>query len=183
MPDRDAPITKNNWPGSNLLQDLTSLLYNAFFMRDRYLFFAGCLVWSLLILSCSENQTQDPEQFRELDFDTISFDHSMKGWELYSWPNGSDWDYSLMVGTNTLKNYEIVINNPYTVTGLDQLKTMLSKMPADEEIAWMSENWLNNIWTTPCQDLMLPPTEIVTELDDFCVEHQLSLTIAYLADR
>ena len=37
--------------------------------------------------------------------------HSMKGYELYSWPEDSQWHFTLITGTNRDKTLEEVISN------------------------------------------------------------------------
>ena len=132
-----------------------------------------------LIVSCSKENDKQPQDEYLIDLDTIHLEHSMKGWELYSWPNGVEWSFSLMAGTNVLKDYEQVINQPLIVNGVDSLKELLMKLPRGEEIAWMSENWLKKIWDSNYNNLMLPPENIVREVDAFCVEYDLILMIAY----
>lgn len=36
---------------------------------------------------------------------------SLKGYELYSWQNGNDWFFSLVVGTNRNKSVKEVLTN------------------------------------------------------------------------
>ena len=71
--------------------------------------------------------------------DTISFSHSMKGWELYSWPSESDWNYSILIGTNRNKTYQEVTTNKISVVGKDSLKILLDKFPANEQIFWIGK--------------------------------------------
>lgn len=148
-------------------------------MRDRIIKCAVFIFSCMVIFSCSEESSQNADFIEPINFDTISFEHSMKGWELYSRPGGDDWNFTIIVGTNTLKNYDIVTQHPYTVKGIDNLSEMISRMPKGEEIILMSDTWLNKIWTSPYNDLMLPPTEIVKELDDFCIEEGYTLMVAY----
>lgn len=148
-------------------------------MKDRVLiliFLAGLVMTYSQCTKENSRETLDPEP---IDFDTLVFEHSMKGWELYSWPNGADWNYAVLPGTNVLKDCESVKYQPLVVTGEEDLKQLLSRMPAGEEIAWISEHWLEKIWTTEYEDLMLPPENIVTEMDRFCQERSLILMIAY----
>jgi hypothetical protein len=121
---------------------------------------------------------EEPEMLEQIDFDTVTFEPSMKGWELYSWPNGSEWNYSLLIGTNVTKTYEAVTGNRYKVTGVDSLKLMLAKLPAGEEIFWISENWVERIWDGDSHDLRLPPNAIIEEVEEYCAGHQLVLSVS-----
>jgi hypothetical protein len=148
-------------------------------MRDlKKLSLLGLIV-TVIVFGCTKENTREPDVINDIDFDTLEFEHSMKGWELYSWPNGVDWNFAILPGTNVLKNYDGVISSPYTVTGKELLKTMLSKMPENEEIIWMSEHWLEMIWADYTDDLMLPPEDIVLDIDNFCISNGLILTVAY----
>ena len=96
--------------------------------------------------SCSKETTSGTKPVQKLNLDSISFPHSMKGWELYSWPNGNDWNYSILTGTNRLKTYNEVTSNNIKVTGIDSLKMLLDKFPQNEEILWPGVVWLQSCW-------------------------------------
>ncbi len=129
--------------------------------------------------NCSEKQSIEAEPLPPVDYSTINFEHSMKGWELYSWPNGNNWNYSVMIGSNTLKSYNMVTENRVAVTGIDSLKKLLEMMPDGEEIAWIGESWLSQIWDDDYRNLMLPLEEIILEVNQFCQDNGLLLIIAY----
>lgn len=104
--------------------------------------------------------------------DNISFTHSMKGWELYSWPSESDWNYSILIGTNRNKTYQEVITNKISVVGKDSLKIMLDKFPANEEIVWIwkpsGDDWGN---------ISLPDDPTINEIKDYCTQKKLVITV------
>ena len=104
--------------------------------------------------------------------DTISFTHSMKGWELYSWPNGGDWNYSFLVGTNRAKTYDEVITNKIAVIGKDSLKMLLDKFPAKEELFWIGKR-VGDGW----ENLSFPDTNTINEIKDYCVQKELVLNV------
>ena len=95
------------------------------------------IVNSLCLTDCSKGSDKEVHSIDKIDLETISFDHSMKGWELYSWPNGNDWNYSILVGTNRIKSYEEVTTNGIIVLGLDSLKMLLDKLPENENLFWI----------------------------------------------
>jgi hypothetical protein len=144
-------------------------------MKERTFIILLSIIVSALSGGCAK---EEPEVLDQIDFDTVTFEPSMKGWELYSWPNGSDWNYSLLIGTNITKTYEAVTGNRYKVTGMDSLKLMLAKLPAGEEIFWISEDWLERIWSEDAHDLSLPPCRIIEEVEDFCAGQQLELSVS-----
>lgn len=104
--------------------------------------------------------------------DTLSFTHSMKGWELYSWPNKSDWNYSILMGTNRAKTYEEVISNKITVVGKDSLKILLDKFPSKEEIFWIGKR-SGDGW----ENLSLPDDNTLNEIKNYCTQKELELNV------
>lgn len=118
----------------------------------------------LIAYSCSEENQVRPQTFDPLNFDTLNLSYSMKGWELYSWPSMDTWNFALVPGTNRLKSYDEIMYSPYRVTGIATLKELLSCLPEGEEIIWIEEEWLNQIWVEPYQNLQLPPESIVIKV-------------------
>jgi hypothetical protein len=114
--------------------------------------------------------------------------HSFKGWELYSWQEEKEWHFTLMYGTNRNKYLEEVVSIVNTkehnhVTGLNAIKSVLNKLPENEEIFW--HTW----YLTPqCSaatgqstletiDFSLPPENIVNNIADYSQQHGLKLYI------
>jgi hypothetical protein len=74
--------------------------------------------------------------------------HSMKGYELYSWPEDSQWHFTLITGTNRNKTLEEVISNANIISedgwvqihvvGVDAIKDVISRLPQNEEILWLA---------------------------------------------
>jgi hypothetical protein len=74
--------------------------------------------------------------------------HSMKGYELYSWQEQNQWHFTLITGTNRNKTLEEIISNVNTISedgwvqihvvGVDAIKTVLSRLPQNEEILWLA---------------------------------------------
>lgn len=124
----------------------------------------GFLILLFLGLSCSKENQADSETFVDLDYDTIEFAHSMKGWEVYCWPNGETWNFSLLPGTNRLKSYKEVMGSPYRLTGLTALEELFANLPDDEHIILIGEGWLEKIWEEPHYDLQLPPVLLIAQI-------------------
>jgi hypothetical protein len=77
--------------------------------------------------------------------------HSMKGYELYSWPEDSQWHFTLITGTNRNKTLEEIISNvniisedgwvQIHVVGVEAIETVLSRLPQNEYIFWLARLW------------------------------------------
>ena len=74
--------------------------------------------------------------------------HSMKGYELYSWSEDEQWHFTLITGTNRNKTVEEIVSNEdfiseagrvqIHVTGIEAIKTVLSRVPQNESIVWLA---------------------------------------------
>ena len=72
----------------------------------------------------------------------------MKGYELYSWLEDSQWHFTLITGTNRNKTLEEIISDANIISedgwvhihvvGVDAVKTVLSRLPQNEEILWLA---------------------------------------------
>jgi hypothetical protein len=144
----------------------------------RILIVLSLIITSLNAVTCSKETDQKIQPVKKISLDTLTFDHSMKGWELYSWPNGNDWNYSILVGTNRIKTYEEVTTNQIIVLGKDSLKILLDKFPENENIFWVSKGWLENCWNTDYGNLSLPDDKTVNEIKDYCIQKKLVLSIS-----
>jgi hypothetical protein len=124
---------------------------------------------------CSNEEDLQAFPVATIKLDTLSFSTSMKGWELYSWPNGDDWNYSILPGTNRVKSYEEVTTNRILVLGIDSLKMILDKLPENENIFWIGEEWLERCWGTDYGDLALPDFITILEIEAYCIQNNLHL--------
>lgn len=130
------------------------------------------------LINCSKGNINEIHPLGLIDPDTISFYHSMKGWELYSWPNGNDWNYSILVGTNRTKSYSEVTKNKIIVFGIDSLKMLLDKFPENEYMFWVGKEWLKTCWDSDCGDLTLPDNKTINEIKEYCADKKLLLGIS-----
>lgn len=142
--------------------------------KVQILIVVSLIVTSVSFMKCSKANNNDKNNTK---LDTLSFTHSMKGWELYSWPNGNDWDYSILIGTNRIKTYDEVTTNRIVVIGKDSLKMILDKFPVNENIFWVGQGWLNNIWHDSYGNLSLPDSNTINEIKEYCYQKQLVLAI------
>ena len=95
------------------------------------------------------------------------FPESMKGYELYSWQDGGQWKFSLMIGTNRMKTLEEIKSADVLLTGVDELTSILKNIPSGQYITWSSR-----------ETLAFPPEEIRNQVETTCQEAGLILNIA-----
>src|SRR5919106_5471102 len=78
------------------------------------------------------------------------FPESMKGYELYSWRDGNQWNFSLLVGTNREKTLDEIKDAKTVLRGVDVLTSALEQIPAGQYITWSSK-----------KKLSFPPADII----------------------
>jgi len=136
----------------------------------------------LLFIACkkdSKEETTSPKS----DFDTLNVPHEMKGYEIYSWPEGNVWYFSVMVGTNRMKTYaEVTSANPsavhlITVSGLESIKLVLGRFPDNEYITIMGKAWLQTSWGGNYGNLQLPPQNYIDDISRLCFQKNLNLQV------
>jgi hypothetical protein len=142
--------------------------------KIQILIVVSLIVTSVIFIKCSKGDNHNTG-FGKLD--TLSFSHSTKGWELYSWPNVNDWNYSILIGTNRLKSYNEVITNKIVIVGKDSLKMLLDKIPIKDEILWVGKGWLENAWHDNYGNLSLPEINTINEIKNYCSQKKLVLVV------
>ena len=95
------------------------------------------------------------------------FPESMKGYELYSWQEGGQWKFSLLVGTNRLKTLDEIKSAHVVLTGVDELTSTLKNIPSGQYITWSSR-----------ETLAFPPEEIRSQVELICKAQGLLLNVA-----
>jgi hypothetical protein len=132
----------------------------------------------IFINSCSKSDTED---LNTSALDALTISHSMKSYELYSWPEGNQWKYSVLIGTNATKSLTEVKSNSKAisiVTGNDQLKQVLSKFPQGEYISLIGQGCLQKAWAgKEIGDLQLQPQPIIDKLNSQSVINQLNFSV------
>ncbi len=98
---------------------------------------------------------------------------SFKGWELYSWKDGSKWRYSLLVGTNRTK-FCSEVKDEKSVKTLEQLETSLAELKPAEWVTWERAKAPN--LSDPCE-LSLPPADVVKRVKDLAKKLDISLHV------
>lgn len=94
--------------------------------------------------------------------------HSMKGYELYSWKTGGQWNFALLVGTNRFKTRKEITSPKVRLKGVEALKEELERLEKGEWITWSSK---------PKLQIVLPSETIVEEVKDYCNLRGLLMTV------
>jgi hypothetical protein len=96
-----------------------------------------------------------------------SLEESMKGYELYSWQDGSQWKFSLLVGTNREKTLDEIKSTDMVLHSVAALKSQLEKIPPGQYIIWSSK-----------ETLSFPSDDIIKQVEQTCKDEGLILSIA-----
>ena len=110
--------------------------------------------------------------------------HSLKGYELYSWSDGSQWHFTLITGTNRLKTIEEITSKgdsisetgwvKIQVVGADAIKDVLSRLPEGESVFWCDELHIGQSTET---DLQLPPEQIADAIEEYAKQCGLDFVV------
>jgi len=92
---------------------------------------------------------------------------SIKGYELYSWQDGSQWKFSLLVGTNREKTLDEIKSTDTLLPGVDALKSALEKVSPGQYVTWSVKDTLS-----------FPPDDIIKQVEQICKDKRLILNIA-----
>ena len=114
------------------------------------------IMLGLLFSSCSTAAQLDAAQLTE----------SMKGYELYSWQEDNQWDFSLLVGTNREKTLDEIKSVDTVLLDVDALISTLEKVPPGQYVTWSSK-----------ETLSFPPDNIIKQVEQVCKDKELILTI------
>jgi hypothetical protein len=111
---------------------------------------------------------------------------SMKGYELYSWSQDSQWHFTLITGTNRNKTLEeITTGDDYIsedgwvkvqVVGVEAAKSVLGKLPRGEFVIWSGGNGL----TPTAQagvNIAFPPGATVDAIKEYAKERGLDFSV------
>jgi hypothetical protein len=112
---------------------------------------------------------------------------SMKGYELYSWLQDDQWNYTLITGTNRNKTTEEIITAGYTVNtdgwvnihvaGLNSIEQVISLLPAGEFVIWLSGPRSDD--PQYAVNFALPPADDVAALKTYADQHSLDLNVFF----
>lgn len=111
---------------------------------------------------------------------------SMKGYEMYSWQEEGQWHFTLITGTNRNKTLEEVTTGESKegedgwvnihVTGVDEIKAVLSRVPAKEFVSWSRWGTVGPEEGAVIQ-LELPPEDIVNDIKAHAVKCGIDFTV------
>ncbi len=141
------------------------------------------LTFSLFLLINCTKDNKENNIAKKSFIDTLTVTHSIKGWEIYSWPSGNDRSYSILIGTNSINTYEQVTSNTptaahlITITGTDSLKLVLERFPESEYITLIGKTWLQNSWGGNFGNFSLPPQNQIDDISLFCTQKKLILQV------
>jgi hypothetical protein len=112
--------------------------------------------------------------------------HSMKGYEMYSWVEDTQWHFTLMTGTNRSKTLEEITSKEDFISetgwvrvhaaSVDDMKNVLSKIPQGEFIMWLGG--VSEPSEPEDIKLQLPPGIIINSIKAQAGLCGLELTIA-----
>jgi len=151
-------------------------------MRTKQILIIFTTINLLLLYACKKDNVDEKTNSGDY-LDTLIVSHSLKGYELYSWPEGNVWYFSVLVGTNRIKTYEEVISSApsdihlITVVGIDSLRLVLARFPEAEYVTWIGEGWLQSSWGGNFGNLQLPPKNYIDEIANFCNQKKLNLQV------
>jgi hypothetical protein len=92
---------------------------------------------------------------------------SMKGYELYSWQEGSQWKFSLLTGTNREKTLDEILSTGTALDSMEALRSALKGISPGQTITWSAK-----------EPLSLPPEEILQQVEQICRDQGLTCNIA-----
>ena len=124
-------------------------------MKNTYWFLLTVL-FGILISGCGGSSQPSPTPLGE----------SMKGYELYSWQEGNQWKFSLLVGTNREKTIEEIKSADILLSSVDELESVLETIPAGQYITWSSR-----------ETLSFPPEDVLNQVEQACEDQGLILNI------
>jgi hypothetical protein len=110
--------------------------------------------------------------------------HSMKGYEIYSWLEDSQWHFTLITGTDRSKTLDEIVSKEdfisetgwvkIQVVGADAIKDVLSRLPEGESGFWCDELHIGQSTKT---DLELPPEEIADAIREYAKQCGLDFVV------
>ena len=111
--------------------------------------------------------------------------HSFKGYELYSWQQDNQWNYTLITGTNRDKTVEEIITGNNTagadgwvnihVIGEEQLEAVISRIPANEFVIWLPGPRADLSQSTV--KFELPPAATINDIKALAVQCGLDFNV------
>ena len=112
---------------------------------------------------------------------------SAKGYELYSWLQNDQWNYTLITGTNRDKTTEEIVTGGYWVgsdgwvnihvVGLNAIEQVLGLLPAGESVFWASGPRSDD--PQYAVNFSLPPSDDVAAIKTYADQHSLNFSVFF----
>jgi len=143
------------------------------------------LLLSLVIAALLSACTTGSPGYSKPDWEKIpdQLPASLKGYELYSWQVNEEWIFTMTTGTNRSKSFEEITSTEnefedefvkITVTDLEDLETLLARLPAGTEVFWSGIDLTGQVEEGTLY-FSYPPPETVTEITKLAEELDLQL--------
>ncbi len=150
------------------------------------------LIGAMFVSACgqslpttSENGTVSASDYASPDWQKIpsTLPDSVKGYELYSWQAGEEWVFTLIAGTNRSKSFaeitstENILEEGFikiSVTNLEDLKTLLGRLPPGTEIFWSGIDLTGQVEEGTLY-FSYPPQETLNEIVNWSGELDIQL--------
>jgi hypothetical protein len=110
--------------------------------------------------------------------------HSMKGYELYSWEEEGQWQFTLITGTDRTKTIEEITSEEdfisetgwvkIQVVGADAIKDVLNQLREGESVFWCDEL---HVGQPTEMDLQLPPEQIADAIKEYAEQCGLDFAV------
>jgi hypothetical protein len=117
----------------------------------------------------------------------IPLPQSPKGYELYSWLQDDQWNYTLITGTNREKTTQEIVTGVYGVNtdglvnihaiGLNAIEQVISLLPAGEFVTWLSGPRSDD--PQYAVNFALPPANDVAAIKTYADQHSLNLNVFF----
>ena len=128
--------------------------------------FILCVLMLVVFVSGCQSMAPKPTEQAINPLLPIPGAKTMKGYELYSWQEESQWYFSVLIGTNREKTLEEIQAPDARLKGIEELQPLLESIPAGEYITWWSR-----------ESLAFPPEEMLKQVQEICKKQDLELGI------
>jgi hypothetical protein len=123
----------------------------------------------MLAVSVSDCQSMQPKSTEQVvkPLLPVPGEKSIKGYELYSWQEESQWYFSVLIGTNREKTLEEIQAPDAKLKGIEELKPLLESIPVGEYMTWWQR-----------ESLAFPPEGMRKQVQEICYKQGIELEIA-----
>jgi hypothetical protein len=154
-------------------------------MKNISILTTSLIIFSLLFIKCDKSENSiDTKDYAIPEIAELP--HLMKGYELYSWEENENWYFTLIAGTNKTKTFNEISaesqdfeENGMKITSnsIEELKNIISKLPDDELVFWLGEEWIRLAWGNNHNSIKLPSEDTQNDLLKYCNLEKVRLSI------